>query len=70
MAISVTGGIFVGTVVPQAETKTAGQQQQQRKDACVASAGMTTATQLQSGVALTVRATLALLHNILVPALQ
>ncbi len=63
--------VFVGAIVPQVETKTAEQQQQQqRKDACVASAGTTTATQQQSGIALTVRAALALLHNVLVPALR
>jgi hypothetical protein len=69
MATSVAAVIFVGAVVPQAETKMAGQQQQQREDACIASARMTTVTQWQSGVALTVRAMLALLHNFLVPAL-
>ncbi len=62
--------LFVGAIDPQAETKTAGQQQQRCKDACVASAGTTTATQRQSGVALMVRETLALSRNILVPALQ
>jgi hypothetical protein len=35
-AISVTAVVFVGAVVPQAETKMAGQRQQQPKDACVA----------------------------------
>ena len=70
MATSVVAVIFVGAIVPQSETKRAGQQQQRRKDACVASAGMTTATQRQSGIALTVQATLALLCNVLVPALQ
>jgi hypothetical protein len=69
-ATSVAVVIFVGTVVPQAETKTAKQRQQRPKDACVASAGMTMATQRQSGIALTVWAMLALLRNILVPALQ
>jgi hypothetical protein len=69
-ATSVTAVVFVGAVVPQAETKTAGRRQQQRKDACVASAGTTTATQRQSGVALTVRATLALSCNLSVPALR
>ncbi len=70
MANSVATVVFVGAVVPQAETKTAGQRQQQREDACVASAGITTATQRQSGIALMVRTTLALSHNVLVPALQ
>ncbi len=69
-ATSVATVVFVGTIVPQAETKTAGRQQQRCKDACIASAGTTTATQRQSGIALTVRATHALLRNILVPALQ
>ncbi len=70
MATSVVAVIFVGAIVPQAETKRAGQQQQRRKDACIASAGMTTTTQWESGIALMVRAMLALLHNILVPALR
>ncbi len=69
-ATSVAAVVFVGAVIPQAETKTAGQRQQQRKDACIASTGMTTVTQWQSGVALTVQATLALLPNVLVPALR
>ncbi len=67
---SVAAVIFVGAVVPQAETKTAGQRQQRRKDACVASAGTTTVMQWQSGVALTVQAMLALLRNVSVPVLQ
>jgi hypothetical protein len=66
---SVAMVVFVGAVVPQAETKMAGQRQQQRKDSCIASAGTTTATQWQSGVALTVWATLALSRNVLVPVL-
>jgi hypothetical protein len=45
MATSIAAVIFVGAIVPKAETKTAGQQQQQCKDACIASAGTTTATQ-------------------------
>ncbi len=69
-ATSVAAVIFVGAVVPQAETKTSVQRQQHRKDACVASAGMTMATQRQSGIALTVWTMLALLCNILVPAQQ
>jgi hypothetical protein len=69
-ATSVAVVVFVGTVIPQAETRTAGGQQQQRKDACVASAGTTTATQQQRGIALMVRAMLVLSRNILVPALQ
>ncbi len=67
---SVAAVIFVGAAIPQAETKTAGQRQQQCKDACVASAGTTMATQRQSGIALTVRAMLALLRKVLVPVLQ
>jgi hypothetical protein len=71
MATSVAAVVFVGAVIPQAETKTAGRQQQQcKEDACVASAGTTTATQLQSGIALTVWAMLALSRNVLVPVLQ
>jgi hypothetical protein len=70
MATSVAAVVFVGAVVPQAETKTAGRRQQRCEDACVASAGMTTATQRQSGIALTVRATLALSCNVSVPALR
>jgi hypothetical protein len=70
MATSVAAVIFVGAVIPQVETKTAGRRQQQREDACIASAGTTTATQQQSSVALTVQAMLALLRNVLVPALQ
>ena len=69
-ATSVDAVVFVGAVVPQAETNTAGRQQQRREDACVARAGTTTATQRQSGVALTVRATLALSRNVSVPALR
>jgi hypothetical protein len=69
-ATSVAAVVFVGAIVPQAETKMAGRRQQRCEDACVASAGTTTATQRQSGIALTVQATLALLCNVLVPALQ
>ncbi len=69
-ATSIAAVVFVGAVLPQAETKMAGQQQQQCKDTCIASAGKTTTTQRQSGVALTVQAMLALLRNVLVPALQ
>ncbi len=69
-ATSITTVVFVGSIVPQAETKTAGRQQQQLEDACVASTRTTTATQRQSGIALTGQAMLALLRNILVPALQ
>jgi hypothetical protein len=69
-ATSVTAVIFFGAVVPQAETKMAGRRQQQCKDACVASAGTTTAMQWQSGIALMVRTTLALSRNVSVPALQ
>jgi hypothetical protein len=69
-ATSVAVVLFVGAVIPQAETKTARRRQQRREDACVASAGTTTATQRQSGVALTVRAMLALSRNVLVPALR
>jgi hypothetical protein len=69
-ATFVAAVIFVGAVVPQAETKMARQRQQQREDACVASAGTTTAMQRQSSVALTMRAMLALLRNLLVPALR
>jgi hypothetical protein len=68
-ATSIAAAVFVGAVVPQAETKTAGRRQQQCKDACVASTGTTMAMQQQSGIALKVRATLALLRNFLVPAL-
>jgi hypothetical protein len=68
-ATSIAAVIFVGTIVVQAETKSAGQRQQRREDACVASAGTTTAMRQQISVALTVRATLALLHNVLMPAL-
>jgi hypothetical protein len=64
MATSIAAVIFVGAIIPQAETKTAGWQWQQRKDACVASAGTTMAMQRQRGVAVTVRATLALLRNV------
>jgi hypothetical protein len=63
-ATSVAVVIFVGAVVPQAETKTAGQQRQQRKDACVASAGTMMATQWQRSVAVTAQARLALLRNV------
>jgi hypothetical protein len=38
-ATSVAAVIFVGAIVPQAETKTAGRRQQRRKDACVAAPG-------------------------------
>jgi hypothetical protein len=69
-ATSIAGVVFVGAVDPQAETKTAGRRQQQREDACVASAGITMATQRQSGIVLTVRAMFALLHDVSVPALQ
>ncbi len=64
MATSVTAVIFVGTVVPQAETEMARQQQQQCKDICVASAGTTTAMQWQRGVAVMARAMLALSRNV------
>ncbi len=63
-ATSITTVIFVGAVVPQAERKTAGQQQQQCKDACIASAGTTTATQWQCGIAVTAQARLALSRNV------
>jgi hypothetical protein len=69
MATSVAAVVFVGAVIPQAKTKTAGRRQQQCKNASIASAGTTTATQRQSSVALTMRATLALWRNVLVPAL-
>jgi hypothetical protein len=70
MAISVAAVVFVGAVVPQAETKTAGRRQQRRKDACIASTKTTTATQWQSSIALMVQVTLVLLRSVLVPALQ
>ncbi len=63
-ATSVAAVIFVGAVVPQAETKMAGRRQQQHEDACVASAGTTPAMQRQRGVAVTAWATLALLRNV------
>jgi hypothetical protein len=63
-ATSIATVVFVGAVVPQAETKTAGQQQQQREDACIASARTTTATEWQRSIAVTAQAMLALLRNI------
>jgi hypothetical protein len=64
MATSIAAVIFVGVVVPQAETKMARRRRQQREDACIASTGKTMATQRQRGVAVTAWAMLALSGNI------
>jgi hypothetical protein len=63
-ATSVAAVVFVGAIVPQAETKTARQQQQQCKDTCVATAGTKTATQRQRGIAVMARAMLELSCNV------